>query len=226
MNYEIKGTPLPVLVCTLEQNESMVTESGAMAWMSENMEMKTSSNGGAGKVFSRLVSGEHLFQNIYTARNGKGMISFASSFPGEILAVDIEPGKDIIVQKSCFLASETSVELSMFFRKKLGAGLFGGEGFIMQRLSGSGKAFIEIDGSCVTYDLEAGQSLVASTGYVVMMDASCTMDVVSVKGVKNMVFGGEGIFNTKVTGPGRVIIQSMPIAKLAGVLAPFIATGS
>lgn len=226
MQYEIKGAPLPVLVCTLEAEESMVTESGSMAWMSENMEMTTTSNGGVGKVFSRMVSGERLFQNIYTARGGQGLIAFASSFPGEILAVDIAPGKDIIVQKTCYLASQRSVELSMFFRKKLGAGLFGGEGFIMQRLSGSGKAFIEVDGSCTTYDLAPGQSILANTGYVVMMDATCQMDVQAVKGVKNVVFGGEGLFNTKVTGPGRVVLQSMPIPRLASALQPFMVTGS
>lgn len=226
MQYEIKGAPLPVLVCTLEAEESMVTESGSMAWMSENMEMTTTSNGGVGKVFSRMVSGERLFQNVYTARGGQGLVAFASSFPGEILAVDIAPGKDIIVQKTCYLASQRSVELSMFFRKKLGAGLFGGEGFIMQRLSGSGKAFIEVDGSCTTYDLAPGQSILANTGYVVMMDATCQMDVQAVKGVKNVVFGGEGLFNTKVTGPGRVVLQSMPISRLASALQPFMVTGS
>lgn len=132
-----------------------------------------------------------------------GQIAFASSFPGSIKAVDIAPGKDMIVQKKAFLASESSVELSIFFQKKIGAGLFGGEGFIMQRLSGNGTAFIEIDGYAVEYNLQAGQSMVIDTGYIAAMDPTCSMEIVSVPGVKNMLFGGEGIFNTVVKGPGK-----------------------
>lgn len=226
MQYEIKGAPLPVLVCTLEAEESMVTESGSMAWMSENMEMTTTSNGGVGKVFSRMVSGERLFQNVYTARGGQGLVAFASSFPGEILAVDIAPGKDIIVQKTCYLASQRSVELSMFFRKKLGAGLFGGEGFIMQRLSGSGVAFAEIDGELVEYELREGQQIVADTGNVAGFTAGVKMEIQQVPGMKNKLLGGEGLFNTLLTGPGRVWLQTMPISSVAVSIRPYIPTGN
>lgn len=225
MRYKIEGGEMPVVTCTLENNESMITESGSMAWMSPNMEMKTS-GGGLGKVFGRIFSGERMFQNIYTARNGSGVITFASSFPGEIRAFEITPGRSLVVQKSGFLAAQQGIDVSVFFQKRLGAGLFGGEGFIMQKLSGSGTAFIEVDGSAVEYELAAGQSIVVSTGYLAAMDETCTMDIVTVPGVKNMVFGGEGIFNTVVHGPGRILLQTMPISRVAGAINPYIVTQS
>lgn len=222
MQYELQGESLPVVICHLDPGERMITERGSMAWMSPNMKMETTSNGGVGKALGRMFAGEALFQNIYTAQGGSGMIAFASSFPGSIRVFDLEPGRDIIVQKSAFLASEASVELSVHFRKKLGAGFFGGEGFIMQRLSGRGKAFIEMDGHMVEYNLGAGQSIVIDTGYLAAMDATCSMDIQTVPGVKNMLFGGEGIFNTVVTGPGRVILQTMPISNVATSLRGFM----
>ena len=222
MQYKILGEPLPVVVCDLEDGETMINESGSMSWMTPNMQMETTSNGGIGKMLGRALSGEKMFQNKYTAKGGKGMIAFASSFPGSIRAVEIAPGKDFIVQKSGFLASSASVSLSMHFRKKLGSGLFGGEGFVMQKLSGQGIAFIEIDGYAVEYDLAPGQQMIIDTGYLAAMDATCTMDIVSVKGVKNVLFGGEGLFNTVVTGPGHIILQTMPISSVAGALIPYI----
>lgn len=221
MQYKIDGTPLPVVICTLEAGETMITESGAMAWMTPNMRMETTSNGGVGKVLGRMFSGEAMFQNRYTAVGGEGLIAFASCFPGSIMPFDIAPGNGVICQKKSFLASEAGVELSIFFQKKAGAGFFGGEGFIMQKLSGNGIAFIEIDGHAAEYDLSAGQELLVSTGYLAAMEESCTMDVVAVKGAKNMLLGGEGIFNTVVRGPGKVILQTMPISKVAELLTPF-----
>ncbi len=220
MQYQIEGTPLPVVICDLEAGESMITERGSMSWMSPNMQMQTQA-GGIGKAFGRMFSGESLFQNRYTAQGGPGMIAFASSFPGSIKAVEIQPGNGLIVQKSGFLAAQEEVELSVFFQKKLGAGLFGGEGFIMQRLSGRGTAFIEIDGHAVEYELAAGQSMIVDTGYLAAMSESCTMEVVTVPGVKNMLFGGEGIFNTIVKGPGKILLQTMPVSEVAGVLRPY-----
>lgn len=214
MNYEIKGGNLPVVICNLEKNETMFNESGAMSWMSPNMEMKTV-GGGIGKVFGRMFSGESLFQNQYTAKEGPGMIAFASSFPGSIKAVDIRDGNGWIIQKSGFLAAEMGVDLSIYLQKKISGGFFGGEGFIMQKLSGEGIAFLEIDGAAIEYDLDYGESLVVNTGYVAAMSASCKMDIQIIKGVKNVFLGGEGIFNTTVTGPGPVILQSMPIASTA-----------
>ena len=218
MRYEIKGDNLPAVVCTLESGESMITESGAMSWMTPNMKMETS-GGGVGKMFGRMFSGENVFQNIYTATGGQGLIAFASSFPGSIRAVEISPSRPIIAQKSAFLASERGVELSVFLQKKLGAGLFGGEGFIMQKLSGNGIAFLEIDGAAVEYDLAAGEQMVIDTGYLAMMDASCQIDIQAVKGVKNVLFGGEGLFNTIVTGPGHIMLQTMPMSHFAGAIA-------
>ena len=160
MRYEIKGDTLPVVVCYLEGGEQMITERGSMSWMSPNMKMETTTNGGIGKAFGRMFSGEAMFQNRYTAMGGNGMIAFASSFPGQILARQIVPGQELIVQKTGFLASEAGVSLSVYFQKKLGAGFFGGEGFIMQRLSGNGMAFLEFDGHVVQYDLQPGQQIV------------------------------------------------------------------
>ena len=222
MRYRIEGTPLPVVICELNAGEQMITERGSMSWMSPNMKMETTSNGGIGKVFGRMFSGEAMFQNRYTAMGGPGMIAFASSFPGTILAVEITPDRPLIVQKSAFLASTTGVELSVFFQKKLSAGFFGGEGFIMQKLTGHGVAFLEIDGYTVEYDLATGERLIVDTGYLATMDASCSMDIQSVPGVKNMLFGGEGIFNTVIIGPGKIRLQTMPINSVASSIAPFV----
>lgn len=222
MRYRIEGTPLPVVICELNAGEQMITERGSMSWMSPNMKIETTSNGGIGKVFGRMFSGEAMFQNRYTAMGGPGMIAFASSFPGTILAVEITPDRPLIVQKSAFLASTTGVELSVFFQKKLSAGFFGGEGFIMQKLTGHGVAFLEIDGYTVEYDLAPGERLIVDTGYLATMDASCSMDIQSVPGVKNMLFGGEGIFNTVIIGPGKIRLQTMPINSVASSIAPFV----
>ena len=203
MKYRIVGEPLPAVICDVEPGETLITEGGAMSWMSPNMKMETTSGGGLGKMFGRMFSGDSLFLNRYTAQGGMGQIAFASSFPGSIRAIEIAPGKDIIVQKSSFLAAQEGVDLSVFFQKRFGSGLFGGEGFIMQKLSGHGTAFVEIDGYAVEYNLTATQSIIVDTGYLAMMDATCSMDIVTVPGVKNALFGGEGIFNTVVRGPGK-----------------------
>ena len=221
MQYSIKGTPLPVVEIALESGEQIRCESGAMSWMSANMQMETS-GGGLGKMFSKALSGDKVFSNTYTAKGGPGLIAFASCFPGEILPVEIRPGQDIICQKSAYLASSQSVDLSIFFQKKLGAGLFGGEGFIMQRLSGNGIAFLEIDGSIVEKTLGPGEQIIVDTGYLAMMDSTCTIDVVTVKGVKNVLLGGEGLFNTVVTGPGRVYLQTMPAYQVANSIIPYL----
>lgn len=224
MNYEIKGGAFPVVECKLEDREQMITEKGSMVWMSPNMHMETA-GGGIGKMFSKAFSGESMFQNIYTAR-GAGLIAFGSSFPGRIMPVQISPGREMIVQKTAFLASESSVELSIHFNKKLGAGVFGGEGFIMQRLSGSGIAFIEIDGELVEYELSAGQQIVVDTGNVAGFEVGVQIDIQQVPGLKNKLLGGEGLFNTVLTGPGKVWLQTMPISSVAASIRPFIPTGN
>ena len=225
MKYEIKGGELPVVICYLEDGETVITERGSMSWMSPNMKMETSSNGGIGKALGRMFAGEALFQNRYTATGGKGMIAFASSFPGQIRMWEVGPGNEVIVQKSGFLAAEEGVDLSIFFQKKLGAGFFGGEGFIMQKLSGRGTAFLEFDGHVVEYNFQPGQQIVVDTGYLAAMDATCQMDIKTVPGLKNMVFGGEGIFNTIITGPGRVWLQTMPLSGVAAEILKFMPSG-
>ncbi|MBQ6663934.1 MAG: AIM24 family protein [Firmicutes bacterium] len=225
MRYQIVGEPLPVVICDVDAGETLITEKGAMSWMTPNMKMETQGTGGFGKMMGRMFSGESMFQNRYTAMGAPGQIAFASSFPGSIKAFDIAPGREIVVQKSGFLASEQSVELSVFFQKKFGAGLFGGEGFIMQRLSGHGTAFVEIDGYAIEYNLAPGQQIIVDTGYVALMDASCSMDIQSVGSMKNALLGGEGLFNTVITGPGRVILQTMPANAVASVLSRYIVTG-
>ena len=226
MKYRIVGEPLPAVICDVEPGETLITEGGAMSWMSPNMKMETTSGGGLGKMFGRMFSGDSLFLNRYTAQGGMGQIAFASSFPGSIRAIEIAPGKDIIVQKSSFLAAQEGVDLSVFFQKRFGSGLFGGEGFIMQKLSGHGTAFVEIDGYAVEYNLTATQSIIVDTGYLAMMDATCSMDIVTVPGVKNALFGGEGIFNTVVRGPGKIVLQTMPVNKVAGAIIPYIPVSS
>ena len=202
MQYEIKGAPFPAVICTLNDGEQMITEGGGMSWMSPNMVMETTTNGGLGKAIGRMFSGDKMFQNRYTCRGG-------------IRAIEIHPGQEIICQKSAFLASTPGVNMSVYFKKSLSGGLFGGEGFIMQKFDGEGIVFIELDGSVVEYNLAQGQQLVLDTGHLAMMDATCKMDVQTVSGVKNVLFGGEGLFNTVITGPGKVLVQTLPVNKFA-----------
>ena len=222
IEYEIEGGNLPVVICYPKPGETLVTESGAMSWMSPNMKMSTNTGGGIKKLFGRMFSGESLFINEYTAMMETGTIAFASSFPGSIIPYHVTPGNGIIVQKKGFLAMEKGLDLSVYFQKKLSRGFFGGEGFIMQKISGDGLVFLEISGYCKEYVLEAGQSMIMNTGYLAAMSDTCTMDIQMVKGVKNVFLGGEGLFNTCVTGPGKVYIQSMPISNMAQVLTPYI----
>ena len=219
MKYEIQGGNLPVVICELENGESMITESGSMSWMSPNMQMETTSGGGLGRALGRLFSGESMFRNVYTARGGVGLIAFASKFPGAIKAVEITPDRPVIVQKSAFLAATEGVETSVYFQRKMRAGFFGGEGFIMQEISGSGMAFLEMDGSTVDYELSPGQQIVVSSGHLAMMDGTCSMDVQAVRGVKNVLLGGQGLFNTVINGPGVVTLQTMPLANFVDLIA-------
>jgi uncharacterized protein (TIGR00266 family) len=216
MKYEIKGLNLPYVEITLERGEKIHTERGGMSWMSETMEMKTNAGGSIGKALSRAFSGESMFQNTYTATKEGDMIAISSSFPGQILAIDVSE-QPIIAQKRAFLAREESVDMSIFFQRKLGAGFFGGEGFIMQKFTGRGIVFLEIDGSLIEKELAKGEILILDTGFLAAMTETVTFEIVTVKGIGNALFGGEGLFNTKVTGPGKIWIQSCPMSKLAGL---------
>ncbi|MDE6994838.1 MAG: TIGR00266 family protein [Lachnospiraceae bacterium] len=225
MTYELKGGAFPVVVCHLKDGEQIRTEKGSMVWMSPNMKMETSGGGGMGKMFSKALSGESMFQNIYTAQ-GDGMIAFGSSFPGCVMPIEIAPGREMIMQKKAFLASEMGVELSTHFNKKASAGFFGGEGFIMQKLSGQGIAFVEIDGELVEYDLAPDQQMVVDTGNVAGFEATVGISVEAVAGLKNKLLGGEGLFNTVLTGPGKIWLQTMSIECVASAIRPFLPTGN
>lgn len=218
MNYEIKGGAMPVVECHLNSGESMKCEGGAMVWMSDGINMETKA-GGIGKMFSKAISGEKLFENIYRATSD-GMIAFGSSFMGSIVPYEISPGHEIICQKSAYLAATEGVERTIYFQERIGAGFFGGEGFIMQKLSGNGIVFIEIDGTAINYELAAGQRMIIDSGYLAMMDATCSMSIEKVQGgLKNMVLGGEGLFNTVVTGPGKITVQTMPKSAFVSEIA-------
>lgn len=222
MNCEIKGGNFPVAVCTMEQGQAIMCESGAMAWMNGGVKMETNTGGGIGKMFGRAFSGESLFMNRYVAV-APGLLALSASSPGEIREVDLN-GNSIVVQKGSFLAMDEGVNLDVFFQKKVGAGFFGGEGFIMNKLSGNGKVLIEIDGGAVEYDLAAGETMTIDSGYLVMMDSTCSIDIVMVKGVTNVLFGGEGLFNTVVTGPGHIILQTQPLTQFATKIAELMTT--
>lgn len=213
MNSEIKGGNFPVAVCKMNAGEAIMCESGAMSWMSGNIKMETNTGGGLGKMLGRAFTGESLFMNRYVAK-GDGELAIGAHAPGEIREIDVT-GKPIVVQKGSFLAMDEGVDLDIFFQKKLTSGLFGGEGFIMNRLSGNGKALIEIQGGSVEYDLAAGEKMTIDTGYLVMCDESVKIDIVMIEGVGNVLFGGEGLFNTVITGPGHVILQTQPLLQFA-----------
>ena len=219
MKYEIVGEPYPAVVCHLQRGEQMKSERGSLEWMDPVMKMETNTGGGGiGKMFGRMLSGESMFQNVYTAEDD-GLIAFGSCFPGQILPIEIKPGQDFIAQKTAFLSSEMGVSIETFFNQKLGSGFFGGEGFIMQRLSGQGMVFIECDGSLVRYELAAGQSMVVDTGNVLGFTEGVELRVEKIQGAKNVMFGGEGLFNTVLTGPGTIYLQTMPLSNVVEVIS-------
>lgn len=222
VKYEIEGGSLPVLICYPEAGETLCTQSGAMSWMSPNMKMETNSGGGFKKALGRLFSGESIFMNEYSPEGGTGMIAFGSALPGKIIPYQVSPGNGIIIQKSGFLAMEKGLDLSIYFQKKFGSGFLGGEGFLLQKVTGDGLVFIEIDGYCKEYDLGVGERIIVDTGYLAAMSESCTMEIQTVKGFKNIFFGGEGAFNTIITGPGKVYVQSMPASSLAEKIIPYM----
>ena len=220
MQYNVEGGNLPVLKISLEAGEQIQCEAGAMSWMDEGIEMQTTA-GGLGKMLGRMFTNESAFMNTYIA-NQSGEIAFSAKFPGSIRAVEITPGNGLIIQKGSYLASAGDLTNEVYLQKRLSTGFFGGEGFLMRRFTGTGIVFLEIDGSAHEYELPAGACKIIDTGYLAAMTESCSMEIRSVKGIKNMLFGGEGFFNTAVKGPGRIIIQSMPISSTAMELYKFL----
>ena len=221
MNYTIEGGSLPAVIISLNAGETIISEAGGRTWSRGPVVSESKAEGGIGKSIGRMFSGESLFMSKYTAQ-APAEIAFSSSFPGRIVTRELGPGQSIICQKSAFLCASYGVELAVHFQKKLGAGLAGGEGFIMQRVTGPGIVFLEVDGYCQEYDLVQGEQLICDTGVLAIMDETCQMDIQMVKGVKNMLFGGEGIFDTVITGPGKVYLQTMTIEKLASLIIPFL----
>jgi uncharacterized protein (TIGR00266 family) len=222
ISYRIDGTTLQVVTIELEPGEVVYSESGGMSWMTGNVEMKTHSGGGLGRMVRRAISGESLFITDFFVNRGRGTIAFASEFPGKIIPFNLASGESLIVQKDAFMCAEKSVDMDMHFRKRLGTGFFGGEGFIMQRITGPGLAFIEVDGEVVEYELVANQQLKVDTGHLAAMEASVDFDVTMVKGFRNILLGGEGLFLASVRGPGKVWLQTMPMSKLAQKVLQFM----
>ena len=221
MRYSIEGGSLPVLLVQLDPGEKLISEVGGRTWCKGDVVTETTGGGGVGGALGRMLTGESLFMSTYTAQS-PAEIAFTSSFPGSIIARELGDGESIIAQKTAFLCASSSVQLSATANKKAGAGLLGGEGFIMQKITGPGIAFFEIDGYCKEYDLAPGERIVCDTGIMAIMDETVTMDVETVKGLKNKLIGGEGLFDTVLTGPGKVYLQSMAIPKVAQLIIPYL----
>lgn len=221
MRYSIEGGSLPVLIIQMDPGEKIVSEVGGRTWCKGDIVTETSGNGGAGGALGRMFTGESLFLSNYTAQS-QAEIAFTSSFPGSIVARELGPGESVVAQKSAFLCATASVQLSVQANKKVSSGLLGGEGFIMQKFTGPGMVFFEIDGYCKEYDLAPGERLVCDTGIMALMDETVSMDVEAVKGLKNKLLGGEGLFDTVLTGPGKVYLQSMTMPKVAQLITPYL----
>lgn len=222
MRYEIHGTVLPTLEVYLGNGESMYTESGGMAWMKGNIEMTTNTKGGLMKGLGRALAGESLFMTTYTSHDPEALIVFTPEAPGQVIDVRLEAGQSLICQKDAFMCAENSVEMKMHFRKKLGAGFFGGEGFILQQITGPGLAFLEIPGEVREYTLQAGETMKVDPGHIACFEPTVHYDIAMVKGLTNMLFGGEGLFLATLTGPGRIWLQSLPLSNLAAKLAKYM----
>lgn len=220
MEFLIEGD-YPVLRCKLNSGETIQTTAGAMSWMTEDIEVELTTGGGVMKGIGRMFAGESLFLSHYTATRNNQEITFASSLPGTIINIKME-GQSLIAQKTAYLASEKTVELKSVFTKKFSSGLLGGEGFILQKLSGHGELFLEADGSLTEYNLDSGEVLLVDQGHVFLFEESVSYEIKTIKGMKNVLFGGEGLFLVRLTGPGKVVLQSMPISNLAAKIIPFV----
>jgi uncharacterized protein (TIGR00266 family) len=226
MQYKICGTVMETVDIHLTQGETIYSESGGMAWMRGNFDMDTSTRGGLGAGLGRMLAGESLFLTTYTCKSKDGLITFTPEVPGKVIPVELEAGQNLICQKDAFMCAQESVKLEMHFRKKLGAGLFGGEGFILQKLTGPGVAFLEIPGEVRILELKQGERIKVDPGHIALFEPSVEYDIVGVKGLKNVLFSGEGLFLATLTGPGKVWLQSLPLSNLALKLAKYMPTKS
>ncbi len=218
MDYRMLGDTLPAVEVRLQPGEAMYTQSGGMAWMSEGLTLDSNVKGGLMKGFGRMFTGESLFMATYTASKPNCVIAFASTVPGKILPVDVSK-MQLICQKGAFLCAQSTVELTTLFTKKLSVGFFGGEGFILQKIGGSGLAFLEVDGDVIEKNLAPGEVIKVDTGNIFAFEPSVSYEIETIKGIKNMLFGGEGLFLTKLTGPGKIYMQTMNIAEFTGRIA-------
>jgi len=219
MRYEIHGTVMQTVDIYLQAGESVYTESGGMAWMRGDLEMKTNTKGGLMAGLGRALAGESLFMTTYVCRSSAGMVVFAPEAPGKIMAIDLAAGQSLICQKDAFMCAESSVKLEMHFRRKLGAGFFGGEGFILQKVTGPGTVFLEIPGEVREYDLRPGESMQVDPGHLAVFEPTVGYDITMVKGLRNIFLSGEGLFLAKMTGPGKIWLQSLPLTNLAAKIA-------
>ena len=225
MEYTIHGTVMQALEVRLKQGEAIFTESGGMAWMSDVIDMKTCGRGVIGKSLGRALSGESLFMTTYTCTAPEGLITFTMESPGKVIPLNLKAGHSMICQKDAFMCAEDSVDLAMHFRKRLGTGLFGGEGFILQKLTGPGTAFVEIAGEVQLYELKAGERLKIDPGHIAMYEPTCDYDITMIKGMMNWIGGGEGLFLATISGPGKVWLQTMPLSNLAAKLRAYLPKG-
>lgn len=221
MHYKVFGAPMPAVTITMDRGESIYTQSGGMSWMSEGVSMETNMKGGLLKGLGRMFTGESLFMATYTAERPEAEITLASSFPGEIKMIEIGDGKEYVAQKNCFLCATPNVTLSAYVTG-IKAGLFGGEGFVLQKYSGKGLAFLELDGTIIEKELAPGEKIIVDTGNVAFFEAQVGYSSEMVKGFANVLFGGEGLFLTTLTGPGKVWLQTMSVAGLAKRIVPFL----
>ncbi len=226
MRYEIFGTVMQTVDIHLNRGESVFTESGGMAWMRGDIEMATNTRGGLMAGLGRMLAGESLFMTTYTCRSDNGLIVFTPEAPGKVLPMELAAGQSLICQKDTFMCAQDSVKLEMHFRQKLGTGIFGGEGFILQKITGPGLAFVEIPGEAREYTLGSGESMRVDPGHIAIFEPTVKYDISRVKGVTNILFSGEGLFLATLTGPGRIWLQSLPLSNLAGKLAQYLPTKS
>jgi uncharacterized protein (TIGR00266 family) len=222
MEYKISGDNLQLVTFQIQPGEKLYAEAGSMIYMSANINMEAKMRGGFLKGLGRKIAGETMFLTEFTTVGGTGLVSFGGNAPGTIKPIELSPDKEFLVQKDAFLVAEDSVDMSIAFQKRLGAAFFGGEGFILEKLFGSGTAFVHACGDFVEFNLKPDQSMKVDTGSVVGWDGTVTYDIQRVKGIKTMFFGGEGLFLTTLRGPGRILIQSMTLSNLATALAPFL----
>jgi uncharacterized protein (TIGR00266 family) len=227
MDHRIIGTTMPVLEMSLQPGETIFAESGELSWISMAVQMKTGTSvggqqGGLMAVLGRAIAGGSLFMTEYTAAGGEGMVAFAVKLPGEIHPLEIEPNQGYLVHRHGFMCATLGVQFSVGYQQSLGAGIFGGAGFRLQRLTGQGTAFVELHGEVVMYDLQPGNTLRIHPGHVGMFQEGVQFNITTVPGIKNALFGGDGIFLATLTGPGRIWLQSMSMSHLAHALAQYL----